>query len=93
VTRNLSRRSMKVLIVESGRELGNLWTRALKRQGAQVVFISNQLKAISWLIGRHCDLFDFDLFLKDISFLPPRVLQITEGQIRRYFCHKHCVFI
>ena len=58
---------MKVLIIESVSELRNLWTRALDRLGAEVVFVLSQSDAIRGLIDWHFDVIVPHLVLDDGS--------------------------
>jgi len=60
---------MKVLIVESQRELGRIWQRHLERQGATVSLSVSQEEAISNLYSEDFDVIVLDLVLDQGSAL------------------------
>ncbi|MCB1362794.1 MAG: response regulator [Rhodobacteraceae bacterium] len=60
---------MKVLIVESKPELGELWMRHLERQGATVTLVRTQSAAILALYGDAFDVIVLDLVLDGGSAL------------------------
>lgn len=60
---------MKVLIVESQPELGELWKRHLERQGAQVALATTQEAAIAALYLQAFDILILDLVLEEGSAL------------------------
>lgn len=60
---------MNVLIVESRDTLGQVWARALSREGAQVQLASNQAEAASWLQARPFDVIVLDVVLDEGSAL------------------------
>lgn len=60
---------MKVLIVESRPELGQLWMRHLQRQGADVTLVHDQEAAILALYGSGYEIIVLDLVLEQGSAL------------------------
>lgn len=60
---------MKVLIVESKPDLGALWKRHLKRQGARVTLVHSQESAILALYNMDFDIIVLDLVLEQGSAL------------------------
>lgn len=60
---------MKVLIVESQRELGRIWQRHLERQGATVSLSVSQEEAIANLYSEDFDVIVLDLVLDQGSAL------------------------
>ena len=60
---------MKVLIVESRSELGDLWQRHLQRQGMDVVNVTTQDAATAYLSAETVDIIILDLVLEDGSAL------------------------
>ena len=60
---------MKVLIVESNPNLGDLWKRHMQRMGAEVFVVSGQNDAITLLQDRQFDILVLDLVLGDGSAL------------------------
>jgi DNA-binding response OmpR family regulator len=60
---------MKVLIVESRPELGQLWSRHLERQGADVSLVLSQEAAIMSLSANPFDIIVLDLMLENGSAL------------------------
>ncbi len=60
---------MKVLIVESSRDLGRVWKRHLERQGADVVLVHDQSDAIAVVRAQEIDVIVLDLVLSDGSAL------------------------
>jgi DNA-binding NtrC family response regulator len=60
---------MKVLIVESNPDLGSLWQRHLRRQGAEVTLVPSQEAAILALYRDVFDIIVLDLVLEEGSAL------------------------
>lgn len=61
----LVKTSTRVLIVESKRELGNLWQRHLERQGMRVSCVTGQTEAIAHLSENDCDVIILDLVIDE----------------------------
>lgn len=59
--------AMKVLIVESERELGLVWQRALERLGVKAVLVTAQGAAVQALRDQDFDLIVLDLVLENGS--------------------------
>lgn len=55
---------MRILIVESDPELGQLWARHLQRQGGELRRVATQEAAILELQSRHFDIIVLDLVLE-----------------------------
>ena len=60
---------MKVLIVESSRELGWLWKRHLERQGCDVALVRGQSEATDVLRGSEIQVIILDIVLEEGSAL------------------------
>jgi DNA-binding NtrC family response regulator len=60
---------MKVLIVESNADLGQLWQRHVARQGAQVQLVEGQSAAVDCLLLGRFDIIVLDLVLNEGSAL------------------------
>ena len=60
---------MRVLIVESNRELGTVWLRHLSRQSCEVVLANGQSEAVDHLLTETFEVILLDLVLEEGSAL------------------------